>query len=111
MRRNRILCLAAMAALTAAAAAPLAGATFGTVVPIGGHASDIALDEGRGLLYIANFTAGEIDVMSTTNNTIHSSINVALHPGSISLSPDGSLLLATNYQNGTATPPGIDAIT
>ena len=42
------------------------GATFGTVVPIdipvGGHVSDIVLDEPRGLLYIANFTARRIDV-------------------------------------------------
>src|SRR6266498_2852485 len=30
---------------------------FGRVVPIGGNASDIALDESRGVLYIANFTA------------------------------------------------------
>ena len=38
-----------------AATAP--AATFGTVVPIGGEAADIALDETRGVLYIANFTA------------------------------------------------------
>jgi len=34
--------------------------TFGKVVPIGGHASDLALDEGRRVLYIANFTANRI---------------------------------------------------
>ena len=30
---------------------------FGSVVSIGGSASDIALDDTRGLLYIANFGA------------------------------------------------------
>jgi hypothetical protein len=33
------------------------GASFATVVPIGGHASDIALDEFRGVAYVANFAA------------------------------------------------------
>ena len=41
----------------------LAG-TFGKVIPIGGHASDLALDEARGVLYIANFTANRIEVMT-----------------------------------------------
>ena len=65
---------ALLCVLTPAAAA----ATFGTVVPIGGHASDIALDEERGVLYIANFTANQIDVMSLRTNTIERSINVPI---------------------------------
>jgi hypothetical protein len=43
--------------------------TFGKVVAIGGEASDLALDEVRGVLYIANFTANRIDVMSLANNS------------------------------------------
>ena len=39
------------------------GGTFGTVVSIGGEAADLALDETRGVLYIANFTANQIAVM------------------------------------------------
>ncbi len=42
-------------------------ATFGQVVAIGGAASDIALDESRGLLYIANFGAATIEKMSLTD--------------------------------------------
>jgi hypothetical protein len=38
-------------------AAPVLAGTFGTDVPIAGEASAIALDEPRGLLYIANFVA------------------------------------------------------
>jgi len=67
-------------------ATPCAGATFGTVVAVGGQAADAALDETRGLLYIANFTANRIDVMSIADNTIHTSINVAPQPGSLALS-------------------------
>jgi hypothetical protein len=57
-------------------------ATFGTVVSIGGHASDLALDEPRGVLYIANFTANRVEVMSLSSNAIRTSINVAAQPSS-----------------------------
>ena len=55
--------------LAASLAAAAWGGTFGTVVSIGGEASDLALDETRGVLYIANFTANRIDVMSLATNT------------------------------------------
>src|ERR1700692_985745 len=81
----------------------LAG-TFGRVVPIGGAASDVGLDEARGVLYIANFTANRIEVMSLANNTIQTSINVAAQPGSISLSPDGRYLIVAHFGNNLADP-------
>src|SRR4051812_39670965 len=87
----------AFALLPLASAA--AGATFGAVVPIGGQAADLALDEGRGLLYIANFTANRIEVMSTRDNSIRSSINVAAQPGSLAISPDGRYLVITHFGN------------
>ena len=46
------------------------------MVSIGGEAADLALDESRGVLYIANFTANRIDVMSLANNIVQTSINV-----------------------------------
>src|SRR5580704_4232154 len=78
------------------------GGTFGQVVPIGGEAADLALDESRGVLYVANFTANRIDVMSLANQTIQTSINVAPQPSSISLSPDNHWLLVAHYGNNTA---------
>jgi len=81
-----------------ALAAPLAcAATFGTVVPIGGHAADIALDEGRGVLYIADYTSGRIDVMSTASRSITRSITVPAYPGGVALTPDGHYLVITHY--------------
>ncbi len=75
------------------------GGTFGTVVSIGGEAADLALDETRGVLYIANFTGNQIDVMSLATNTIQTSINVAAQPSSIAMSPDGGYyLVATNFR-------------
>src|SRR6266550_2244615 len=80
------------------AGSALAG-TFGKVVSIGGHASDLALDEGRGVLYVANFTANRIEVMSLADNTVQRSINVAPQPSSLALSPDGRYLVVVHYGN------------
>ncbi len=89
-------------------------ATFGRVVPIGGHASDLALDEARGVLYIANYTSGRIDVMSTADNTISRSITVSPYPGGVALSPNGKYLVVTHYASSggsTLSKPGQDALT
>jgi len=93
------------------AASPAAAATFGTVVPIGGEAGDIALDQTRGVLYIANFTANRIDVMSLSNNRVQTSINVASQPSSISVSPDDHWLLVAHYGNNTPPATPTNALT
>ena len=85
----------ALAAISSAAWA----ASFGTIVPIGGNASDIVLDESRGVLYIANFTANRIELMSTSDLTIHQSINVSPQPGAIAMSPNGRWLVVTHFGN------------
>jgi hypothetical protein len=91
--------------------APAGAQVFGSVTAIGGSASDIALDETRGLLYVANFGASLIDVMSTTDGSIHSSINVAPQPGALAISKDAQYLLIAHYANGNATPQGSNLIT
>ena len=72
-------------------------ATFGKLVPIGGHASDIVLDEARGVVYIANYTANRIDVMSLEDNSVGRSMSVAAQPASLALSPDGRYLVVTHF--------------
>src|SRR5947199_8887209 len=104
MRWNTSLLSIAIAAL-ASTAAPCVAANFGTVIPIAGHASDIALDESRGLLYVANFTANRIEVMSTADYSIRTSMNVAPQPGSLSLSPDSKFLLVAHYGSLAAADP------
>ncbi|PYT26331.1 MAG: hypothetical protein DMG58_22740 [Acidobacteria bacterium] len=91
--------------------APVYAGTFGLVVPIGGQASDIALDEPRGVLYIANFTANRIDVMSLKDFTIHTSLYVAPNPGALALSPNGSYLVITHFGNYTAPSSPSNALT
>ena len=80
--------------------------TFGTVVPIGGHASDIALDEARSVVYVANFTANRIDVVSTKTLQWKTSIAVAVQPASLALSPDGKYLVVTHVSNFDPTTGG-----
>lgn len=97
------------AALAAAAFTVVTwGGTFGRVVPIGGQASDIALDETRGVLYVANFAANRIEVMNTSDFSIPRSINVNPLPGSIALSRDGRYLLVAHYGN-FKPPASLDA--
>lgn len=96
--KHWILAIASAAIMTASVQA----GTFGTVVPIGGEAADIALDPARGVLYIADFTANRIDVMTLSNNTIQTSINVPNQPSSISVSPDAHWLLVANYGSNTS---------
>ncbi len=79
------------------------GGTFGQVVSIGGHAADLALDEPRGVLYIANFTANRVDVMSLATQTIQTSINVSAQPSALAISPDDRYLVVAQY--GNAAPP------
>src|SRR5437868_1741114 len=108
---NKILNLVALAAITVSF---VSAATFGRVVPIGGHASDIALDEGRGVLYIANYTSGRIDVMNLSDYSIDKSITVAAYPGSLAVSPNGRYLVITHYASTggpSLTQPGHDALT
>lgn len=97
--------------LAASFAASAWGGTFGTVVSIGGEAADLALDPTRGVLYIANFTGNQIDVMSLATNTIQTSFNVAAQPNSIALSPDDHYLVATNFGNAAAPGSPSNAMT
>jgi uncharacterized protein (TIGR03437 family) len=106
----RKLLIVAISGVALAAGIARAG-TFGTVVPIGAEAADVALDEARGVLYIANFTANRIDVMSLATNTIQTSINVAAQPSSVSLSPDGHWLIVANYGNTSPTVSPQNALT
>jgi len=39
-------------------------ATFGTVVPVLGGASDLVLDEGRGRLYLVNTNQNQVEIYS-----------------------------------------------
>ena len=74
-------------------------ATFGRVIPIGGQSSDLVLDEPRGVLYVSNFTAKRIEVISLSDGTRRQPITVTAQPGSIDLSPDRRYIITGHYGN------------
>jgi uncharacterized protein (TIGR03437 family) len=86
-------------------------ATFGTVVPIRGHVSDIALDEGRGVVYAANFTANRIEVISMANLSLGTPFQLQPSPlafsplafSTLALSPDGRYLVVGHH--ASVAPP------
>ncbi len=109
-KRSSKRCAAALAGWLAIPAA-LMGGTFGRVAPIGGQASDLAIDEARGVLYVANFTANRVEVMSLQDGSIQTSINVASQPSALSVSPDGRHLVIGHYGNFTAPGASSNAVT
>jgi uncharacterized protein (TIGR03437 family) len=74
-------------------------ATFGTAVPVRGTVSDIALDESRSRLYIANFGAGLIEVMNTADPKfgLLTPMTVSKPPSAVALSPGNHFLVAGEY--------------
>ena len=105
--RHRIWFLIAAACLPCT----IRAAAIGTVVSIGGQGSDLALDEGRGVLYIANFTANRIEEMSLSDNSIRTSISVAAQPGALALSLDHQYLMIAHYGAWTSAAQSSNALT
>ncbi len=74
-------------------------------VPIGGEATDLAIDQWRGVLYIANFTGNRIDRMNLATYQLETPFYVDPNPVAMSLSPDLRYLLVAHYDNPqTGTP-------
>jgi uncharacterized protein (TIGR03437 family) len=94
---------------------PGQAATFGTVVNITGGASDLVLDDGRGLLYLVRPAPyNRIDVFSVTQRRVLSSVLTDALPLAAALSRDGSLLYVTchdgsslNIVDTRANPPAV----
>src|SRR5882724_616159 len=70
-------------------------ATFGTVIPITGGASDLALDEVRGLVYLVNTNRNEVDVYSISRRSFLTAIPTDAAPLSAAMSRDGQFLYVT----------------
>jgi YVTN family beta-propeller protein len=77
------------------------GATFGTIVALGGTPSDIVIDEGRGRLYLVNSNANRVDIYDYNAKRLTGQIRVGTFPLAAALSPDGAYLYVTNTQSST----------
>src|SRR5690242_2541492 len=73
-------------------------ASFGTVVPLHGSVSDIALDERHGRLYAASFTAYRVEVINTATKAALAPIAVSAPPSAVAVSPDNRFLVVGEYQ-------------
>ena len=83
---------------TLLAGTALWAAPFGRVVPLGGRAADLAIDEGRQVVYVSNFTANRIEVVGF-DGTVRSSWAIAPQPSGLALSRDGQWLVVTHFAN------------
>lgn len=70
-------------------------ATFGTVVPVLGGASDLVLDEGRGRLYLVNTTQNRLEVYSLAQRRLLAPIQTDSTPISAAISRNHKFLYVT----------------
>lgn len=98
--------------VAAGVSGPVLAATFGQLIPLHGHISEMALDEPRGAIYAANFTAGEVDIVSTSSNQLVSSLVLGGQPSGLAMSADGQFLVVTNYNSfgGVATLSSVSVV-
>jgi uncharacterized protein (TIGR03437 family) len=73
-------------------------ANFGTLVPIVGQFSDVAYDERRDVVYLANYALNRVDVYSVAQRRIVNSINTGPQPDSLTLSTDRQTLWVASQQ-------------
>ncbi|MEO7146229.1 MAG: beta-propeller fold lactonase family protein [Bryobacteraceae bacterium] len=85
---------------------PAFAATFGTAVPVVGGASDIVLDEARGLLYLVTTAQGQVQVYSIAQKAFLTPVATDKAPLSAALSRSGKYLYVT--ASGAATLDVID---
>ena len=81
-----------------AAAVSCWAGTFGTVVPIHGTVSDIALDERRGVVWAANFSAFRVEAVNIATKTLGTPLLVPMPPSALALSPNRRFLVVGEYQ-------------
>ncbi len=111
MARNRWT-MAAMALLGACmASSVLSGQSLGKVVALGGHSSDVVLDEPRGVVYVANFTANRVDIVNVASGQVDGSINVPSQPSALAISPEGRYLVIAHFGNFAAPGTPRNALT
>src|ERR1019366_8279565 len=92
--RSRILCLV----FAWVSSASCWAGNFGTVVPIHGTVSDIALDERRGVVWAANFSAFRVEAVNLASQSLLTPLTVPMPPSAVALSPNHRFLVVGEYQ-------------
>ncbi len=63
-----------------------------------GSVADIALDEARGRLYVANFAAYRVEIINTASKTLMASFPVPAPPTAVAVSPNSQFLVVGEYE-------------
>ncbi|MBI1787905.1 MAG: hypothetical protein HYR60_10195, partial [Acidobacteria bacterium] len=72
------------------------GATFGTIIRLGGSPSDAVLDESRGQLYLVNQNANRVDIYSYVEKRLTGAFAVGRSPVAAAMSMDNHYLYVSN---------------
>ncbi len=102
-----VICRTVLAALICALSA--SAATFGTVVPLVGGASDLVLDETRNRLYLVNSAQGRVEVYSLAQKRFLNPIKTDTTPVSAAISRDSKALYVTSYDASSLNVIDLDA--
>ena len=73
-------------------------ASFGTVVPVNGTVSDIALDERRNVVWAANLSAYRVEQVDIASKSLLTPLIVPMPPSAVAISPNHRFLLVGEYQ-------------
>ena len=79
------------------------GATFGTVVNLGGEPRDIVLDELRGRVYLVNANANRVDIYDYREGRVTGNIPVGTFPNAAAISMDNAFLYVANVTSSSLT--------
>src|SRR5258708_4260551 len=85
-------------------------ATFGTVVPVLGGASDLVLDEGRGRLYLVNTVQNRIEVYSIAQRRLLTPVPTDRSPLSAAISRNHQFLYVTSRDASAIDIVDLDAL-
>ncbi len=99
--QSRIFSLLFSALFAAAAFGQTTGASFGTVISLGGTPSDAIWDETRGRIYLVNSAANRVDILDTATNKVIKNIRVGTFPLAGAISMDGAFLYVTNTSSAS----------
>ena len=89
--------------------APLA-ATFGTIVPVLGGASDLVLDEARGRVYLVNTVENRIEIYSLKQRQLLTPVQTDTGPISAAMSRSGKFLYVTSLNASALDILDLDAL-
>lgn len=85
-------------------------ATFGTVVPVVGGASDIVLDEARERLYLPNTNANRVEIYSIAQRRFLTPITVEAQPLAAAMSRNGRILYVTCHTGNSVNEIDLDRL-